>query len=684
MKTLVLLISLLTLSSTLADEGMWLMNDFPARKVEKKYSARIDQKWLDHARLSSVRLAQGCSGSFISPQGLIMTNHHCAHECIEHLSTSGKDYVAQGFHAKTLADEVKCPELEINQLTKITDVTDRLNQATAGLSGKPYSDALKGTTAKIEKECAGGSDSIRCDVVTLFNGGKYHLYEYKRYQDVRLVFAPEFAAAFFGGDPDNFNFPRYDIDLSLIRVYENGTPLKTDHYFKWSQEGAKSGEPTFVTGHPGRTGRLLTMAQLETKRDLVLIQTIAQLSELRGFLTEFAHRGKEQKRIVNDHLFGIENSLKAIKGKHQALLDKNFFEQKRKEEATLISKIKSHSQWNQEYSKSWTEIENAEKQFRNIYTELSWLENNHDFSSKLFGIARLLVRAAVELDKPNETRLKEYTESRIPELKQSLFSSAPIYEELEIALLGFHFTKLRENLKADHPLVKKIFAKKSPTQLAEYLVKESNLKEVPKREALFKGGIKAIRESQDPFIQFALEIDSDARAVRKKYEDDIESVIKKNAEKIAKARFLALGTDTYPDATFTLRISYGAVEGYLENGKKIHPFTQIGGAFDRHTGYEPFALPERWLENKSKLKLSTPFNFCTSNDIIGGNSGSPVINKKAEIVGLVFDGNIQSLGGDYGFDPAVNRTVAVHSAGILEILDQVYGAQRLVSEIRSK
>ncbi|MCM0605746.1 MAG: S46 family peptidase [Xanthomonadaceae bacterium] len=682
MKTLILTLLALNLTSSYADEGMWLMNDFPSSKVEKRYGTKIDQKWLDHARLSSVRLAQGCSGSFISPQGLIMTNHHCAHECIEQLSTSGKDFVAQGFQAKTLEDEVKCPELEINQLVKITDVTETMNRATQGLTGKPYSDALKATTAKTEKECATNSETFRCDVVTLFNGGKYNLYEYKRYQDVRLVFAPEFAAAFFGGDPDNFNFPRYDIDLSLIRVYENGAPLKSENYFKWSKSGAKPGEPTFVTGHPGRTARLLTMAQLETRRDLTLMSVIALYSELRGVLTEFSNRGAEQKRIANDHLFGIENSLKAIKGKFQALSDKTFFESKRRDENVLIQKIKSNPKWNKEYGSAWSEIEKAEKEYRNIFTALTWLENNHDFDTKLFGIAKNLVRAAAEFEKPNEQRLKEYTESKIPELKQSLLSTAPIYDELEIAMLTFYFTKFRENLKADHPLVKKIFAKKSPRDLAKSLVNDTELKKIDVREALFKGGLKAIRESKDPFIQFALSMDADSRAIRKKYEDEIESVTKKNAEKIAKARFLALGTDTYPDATFTLRISYGSVEGYKENGKKINPVTTLAGAFERHTGYEPFALPASWLENKSKLNLSTPFNFATSNDIIGGNSGSPVVNSAGEIVGLVFDGNIQSLGGDYGFDPTVNRAVAVHSEGMLEALDKIYGAKRIVNEIK--
>ena len=684
MKTLLLIALSLRSLTSFADEGMWLLNDFPSERVNKAYGFKADQKWLDHARLSSVRLAQGCSGSFVSPSGLVMTNHHCAHECIEQISTSGRDHVAKGFHASTLADEVKCPELEVNQLTKITDVTDKMNRATSGKSGKAYSDAFKSTTAKLEKDCSGGNESLRCDVVTLFNGGKYHLYQYKRYQDVRLVFAPEFSVAFFGGDPDNFNFPRYDLDLSFVRVYEDNKPLKTEHYFKWSKAGAKENELTFVTGHPGRTSRLQTVAELDTKRNLSLVSSIAYLSELRGLLTEYQKHGAEHKRTSNDKLFYIENSLKAIKGRYQALANPAFFRQKREEQEYLRKQVASNPAMAKEYGNAWNEVEKAQKQFRNIYASYIWLEQNHDFESKLFQIARTLVRAPSELAKPNESRLKEYTDSRMPEVKQSLFSTAPIYDELEIAMLEFHLTKLRENLTADHPVVKKIFEKLSPKELARYLVKDTELKSVSYREKLFNGGVKAIKESTDPMIQFVQAFDADARAIRKTYDDEIESVMKKNSELIAKAKFAAFGTGTYPDATFTLRISYGAVKGYEENGKKISPFTQMDGAFMRHTGYDPFKLPETWIENKSKLDLTTPMNFCTTNDIIGGNSGSPVINSNAEIVGLVFDGNIQSLGGDYGFDAAVNRTVAVHSSGILHALDKIYGAHRLVHEIHQK
>lgn len=671
-------------TSVFADEGMWLLNDFPAAKVKQKYGFSADQKWLDHVRLSSARLARGCSGSFVSKDGLVMTNHHCAHDCIEQLSRSGKDFVADGFYAKTHADEVKCPEMEINQLTAINDVSSDISKNTQGLDGAKFNDALKAATARLEKECSKGSEDVRCEVVSLFHGGKYHLYRYKRFQDVRLVFAPEFAIAFFGGDPDNFNFPRYDLDLSFVRVYDKGQPLKADHHFQWSKTAAKEGDLTFVTGHPGRTSRLLTIAQLETQRDLQLIRNITGLSELRGFLTEFQNRGAEQKRISNDKLFGIENSLKAMKGKLGALLNPDFFNQKKTEEAALIRKIQGNASWKKEYGSAWSEIEKAEVQFRDLYTALSQLEYNRDFHSKLYNIAKTLVRATAEFEKPNEKRLKEFTESKIPEMKQLLFSEAPIYDDLEIALLGFGFTKARENLTADHPIIRKMFAAKSPTALAEHLIKNTRLKDIAYRKRLLEGGVKAVQASEDPLIRFALLIDPETRKVRKKYEDEIESVIKKNSEKIAKASFLARGSDTYPDATFTLRISYGKIEGYQQNGQKVNPVTKIAGAFERHTGYDPFALPRSWINAKSKLKLETPMNFCSTNDIIGGNSGSPVINSRAEVVGLIFDGNIQSLGGDYGFDPSVNRAVAVHSSVILESLNKIYNAERIVTELTGR
>ncbi len=679
------LICFLTLSfiaqGAFADEGMWTLNNFPKKLVEQKYHFSASDAWLHHVRLSSARLAGGCSGSFVSSSGLVMTNHHCAASCIEQLSNSKKDFVESGFYAKKIEDEVKCPEIEVNKLVSISDVTAKIQSATKDLNQKDFNEKLKSEISKIEKECSAGSEQTRCDVVSLYHGGIYNLYKYERYQDVRLVFAPEFAAAFFGGDPDNFMFPRYDLDISFLRVYDKQKPLKTDDFFKWSQSGAKESELTFVTGHPGNTSRLLTVSDLELIRDLKLPKNLILMSELRGILTEFQRRGAEQRRIAKGRLFGIENYLKASKGRFLTLTDKKFFATKVAQEQSLIKKINSNPKLKKEYGSAFQENIEANKKLKDITYELDFIENN-TYGSKLYQIARALVRAGDEIPKSNEKRFHEFTDSALPQLKQGLFSTAPIYDDLEISMLTFWLTKLREDLTADNAFVKKVLGQKSPEELATELVKNSKLRDVNLRKKLFDGGKAQVDLSQDPMIAFAKLIDPDARRVRKIYEDDIESVLKKNAERIAKAQFAIYGSQTYPDATFTLRISYGQVKGYQENGHAVVPHTDFTGAFARNSGKEPFALPESWLKAKEKMNLSTHLDFCSTNDIIGGNSGSPVINQNAEIVGIIFDGNIQSLGGDYGYDESVNRAVAVDSAGIVESLDKIYGATRITSELK--
>jgi hypothetical protein len=666
-----------------ADEGMWLLNQFPAAAVQAKYGFTPTQAWLDKVRLSSARLAGGCSASFVSAQGLVMTNHHCAHSCIEQLSTADKDFVKNGFFAARGEDELRCPEMEVNQLTGIRDVTDELNTATRGLEGKAFNDALKAGMTRLEKACATAED-VRCDVVSLFQGGRYHLYTYRRFQDVRLVFAPEFAMAFFGGDPDNFMFPRYDLDLTFVRVYRDGKPVRMEHYFPWAPAGVREGELTFVSGHPGRTSRNLTVAELENLRDFGIPERLFRLSELRGMLTEFQGRGPEQARTSNSMLFSVENGLKALKGRREALVDGEFFATKVTAEQALRAKVAADPALQAQYGKAWDEVARAVVAGRNLRKPFGMLEGAQGFMGDSFSIARTLVRAAAELPLSNEKRLREFTDAQLPQLKQQLFSTAPIHDEFEVALLTFSLTKLREVLGPDAPVVQQVLGKDSPAAVAARLVAGSTLKDVAARKVLFEGGQAAIAASRDPLVQLALAVDPEARAVRRRYEDEVESVLKKNAELVARARFAVQGTSSYPDATFTLRLSYGAVEGYEENGARVAPLTTLGGAFKRHTGSDPFALPPRWLAARERLALDTPFNMATSNDIIGGNSGSPVINRDAQVVGLIFDGNIQSLGGDYGFDPAANRAVAVHSAAILEALDKVYGATRLLEELRGQ
>jgi hypothetical protein len=667
-----------------ADEGMWTFNNFPKDKVKQKYGVSIDDKWLDHVRLSSARLARGCSGSFVSADGLVMTNHHCAAGCIEELSSAKRDLVKSGYYAKQPKDELRCPAVEINQLTDISDVTARMRKATAGLADQKYNEAEKAEQSRIEKECATspqGGDNIRCDVVSLYRGGVYNLYKYQRYQDVRLVFAPEMSIAFFGGDPDNFNFPRYDLDVTFLRVYREGKPAKLDHHLAWSPTGASDGEATFVSGHPGGTSRQLTVAQLEYLRDVSLPDRLLRLAEFRGFLTEYQHRGPEQQRTSKGQLFGVENGYKALRGRLEALLDKPFFATLVAQEESLKKAVGGNAELRTSTGQAWSRIAQAQQTLRNIRQPYGLIEQGGGFYSDLFEHAHTLVRAAAERPKPIETRFREFRDSALPAVTQQLFSGAPIYDEFEIATLTFSLTKLREDLGADDPFVRKVLGKDSPADLAARVVRGTKLKSVAARKALWEGGQKAIDASTDPMIKLARLIDPDARAVRKRFEDEVEAPVKKNAELLAKARFAMQGTSTYPDATFTLRLSYGMVKGWNEKGKPVPPITSMGGAYERATGRAPFDLPPTWLAAKAKVAGKTPFNYTTTNDIIGGNSGSPVVNKAGEVVGLVFDGNIHSLGGDYGFDETSNRTVAVHTAAIIEALSKVYGAGRLVKEL---
>ncbi len=680
MKWLVFVLPLVALH---ADEGMWTFNNFPAAKVQAKYGFTPNREWLDHVRLSSVRLAEGCSASLVSPNGLVLTNDHCVATCIQELSTASKDYSANGFQSKTPGEELKCPSQEANILEEITDVTARIAAATKGLPDKDANTARKGEIAKLEKDCTTGNQ-LRCEVVSLYGGGTYDLYKYRRYQDVRLVFAPEFKAAFFGGDPDNFMFPRYDLDMSFLRIYEDGQPLKTKHWFPFSSGGSREGELTFVSGHPGGTNRQHTIAMLEAERDFQKPNILLYLAEYRGLLTMFQTRGEEQSRITKEDLLFVENSLKAFKGEEESLLEPAFFEQKRKEEKDFQSRIQADPKLRAEYGNVWDEVAKAAGQLRSQYFSYLYFEGSFGFRSNLYRHARRLIRGSEEFSKPNADRLKEYTDARKPEINQITLSPAPIHKELEIETLTFSLTKLREVFSVDDPRIRQIFGKRSPREVATEAVNGTHLDDVAVRKALLEGGKTALAAASDPMIDLAKLVDPISRAVRKKYEDEVESVLTRSTEQLAKARFAAYGSSLYPDATFTLRLSYGQVKGWMENGTPVPPFTIFGGAFERATGRDPYALPQSWLDAKSKLNLTAPLDFVTTNDIIGGNSGSPVINKNGELVGLIFDGNIHSLGGNYGFDDSMNRAVAVHSVGMLEALKNIYGATRVLEELTRK
>ena len=686
MKTIAIIsaTALAVCASAYAGEGMWTPDNLPAKELQSKYKFTPTKQWIEHTQKAALRLAGGCSGSFVSSTGLVLTNHHCVNSCVMQLSTAEKDFIAAGFYAKEQNDEIKCPEIELNRLDTITDVTQRVKQAVDGKSGEDYSKAEKSVKAAIEKECAGNdAEGTRCDVVNLYHGGVYDVYKYHRYQDVRLVFAPEFAMAFFGGDPDNFNFPRYDLDMGVLRAYENGKPAKVADFFPFSKNGADDGEMTIVVGNPGGTDRQLTIAELETARDLDTPHALMRLAEMRGVIERYREEGKENARVAESDIFGIENSFKAFKGRQEALLDPEVFNFKRKQEAELRDYVNADAARKAKYGAAWDNIARAEAIYRNLELPYQYEEGRGSFFTKYFTIARALVRGAEERKKPNGERLREFTDSRLPSLTQQLFSTAPIYPEYEKVKLGLSLTKMREWLGTDNAFVRKVLGNESPQQLADRLISGTKLADVAARKALWEGGADAIAKSDDPFIVLARTIDPDARAIRKRLENEVESVIDKNSELIAAARFEKYGTSVYPDATFTQRFSFGEVKGWDEKGVFVKPFTDIAGTFAHATGAEPFALPKSWLDAKSALNMQQRMNFVTTNDIIGGNSGSPMINRNGEIVGLVFDGNIESLGGDFWFDERVNRTVSVHSGAIIEALHKVYKADRLAKEIEA-
>lgn len=677
----VLSLSLLLAQVALADEGMWTFDNFPSKQVGTKYGFTPSQAWLDHVRLSSLRIAGGCSASFISPQGLVMTNHHCVVECVEQLSTAQENLEENGYSAKTPAEEKKCPDFELDQLVEIRDVTKDVLQVLAGKTGDAANKALNAKRAELEQSC--GSDAgVRCDLVSLYHGGIYDLYRYKRYNDVRLVFAPEFSVAQFGGDPDNFNFPRFDFDIGLLRAYEGDKPVASRDYLHWSPNGTKDGDLVFVSGNPGGTFRQLTNAQLAFERDVLYPNRNPELAERRGQLEEFVARGPEQAREANDELFFLENGFKVYFGRQQALLDPQFYGTKVQEEQHLRAAAAADPKLSA-YLSVWDDISKIQQVRAQLFTRNALL-NGRYFRTGLVGDAVTLVRAAAERAKPNGERLPEFTDKALVNVHQQLTAAVPVYKDLEELNLAFLLTIIRRDLGADDAFVRKMLGNESPEQLARRLVSGTHLEDPKIREELYNGGQSAVDASSDAMIRFAAKVNDDLLAVRKDYEARVDAPTRAAAEKIAKIRFAIYGTSVDPDATFTLRLSYGSVKGFEDaEGKFVQPYTNIGGLFERATGAPPYALPESWLKAKSSLNLSTPMNLSTTNDTTGGNSGSPMIDKNANIVGLLFDGNIFSLGGDYGYDAAKNRSIAVDSRGLLEGMRKVYHLDRIVEEIES-
>ncbi len=677
------LVLILCLSSpTYADEGMWLFNAFPKDKVQAKYGFAPDQAWLDHVRLSSARAPNG-SSSFVSPDGLIFTNHHIAQECIHDLSTGGKDYMKDGFYAPTRAEEAKCPGVEFLVLESMEDVTAKVNGAAKpGMSTADAGKAQREEMGALEKACSG--NGMRCDVVTLYSGAMYSLYKYKMYDDIRLVFAPEFAMAFFGGDPDNFEYPRYDLDISFFRAYENGEPAKIHDYLKWSTAGANQGDLVFVSGHPGRTARLLTLDQLEFLRDYQYPLQLNSYTRRIDSLEKFSAQSAENEREAQSDFFGLQNAFKAVTGYEAGLKDKELMAQKAADEKSLQQFISSDPQRKQEFGDPWTQIAKAVGVQEQIYKPLFYLDNLGGFRGDLAHYARDIVRAAAEKQLPSNQRIRGYQDSQLPTLEQRLFSSAPVYKSLEQAELAESLGEMQEVLGADNTDVKKALAGKSSEERAKELIEGTKLEDVAVRKQLYAGGQAAVDASTDPLIVLMRAVDSDARAVHTQDEDQVQSILRSSGGSIGKALFADKGLSVPPDATFTLRLSYGAVEGYKLDGKQVPWFTTMGGAYEhaaQHGSKPPYQLPESWLKYKSAINLKTPFDTVSTPDIIGGNSGSPVINKAGEVVGIIFDGNIESLAWNFEYSDKVARAVEVDSRAILESLKQIYHADALLKEI---
>jgi len=666
------------------DEGMWPFTNVPRADIKRKYGFEITDEWLRRVQLASVRFNNGGSGSFVSPNGLVLTNYHIIEEIVGELSSAAKDYAKEGFVARTQADELKAPSLELNVLESIEDVTSRINNAVnSGMKSVEANTARQAQISAIESESAQAT-GLRSDLVTLYQGGQYNLYRYKKYTDVRLVFVPEFQAAFFGGDPDNFNFPRYNLDMALVRVYENDHPVKVANYFKWSKTGAKAGELVFVTGHPGTTSRLNTVAHLQSLRDVSIPLVLRTLETRRDVLKKYMAQGEEQTRLAQNELNSIENSIKVYKGQIAGLQDKSLMAKKLKAEEALRASINTDARKKQEYGDAWDAIAKAHKDYASYARDRRFIDLAAAFNSVLFGYARTLVRMAEESEKSNAQRLTEFTDARRASLELGLYSTAPIHQDFEKLKLANSLEFMQSVYGPNHPLVQRVLEGKTPETRAAELIEGTKLKDPEYRKQLGGGGRKAIEDSQDPMIDLARSVDKEAREARKRYEDEVVSVERTSYGTIARALFETEGTKLYPDATFTLRLSYGAVKGYWENGKFVPPFTTLGGLHTRAAKFKykfPYVVPPLWTEQKPMVNLKTPFNFVSTNDIVGGNSGSPTINKRGELVGLIFDGNIQSLVGNFDYDESVNRSISVDVRGMWEVLRKIFDANEIVEEL---
>ncbi len=675
----IFIFSTLLLSSP--DEGMWTFDNPPTKLLKEKYNFTPTTEWLDHVRLSSVRFMDGGSGSFVSPNGLVMTNHHVAMGQLQKISTAEKNYVATGFLAKNYAEEIQCPDLEVNVLYSMEDVTDQVRSCIK--EKMTDAEALKARQAKIAEIEKKSLDATgrRSEVVDLYHGGEYWLYRYKKYTDVRLVMAPERQAAYFGGDYDNFTFPRYDLDMAFFRVYENDKPVTPEHYFKWNSSGAEENELVFISGNPGSTDRLYTYAELEVQRDFRYPLILNYLNKYLEALRFYSQKGEEQQRRALGMIFGLENSKKALSGEYQGLLDEKLMEEKEKAEQEFRGLIANNPAWKKAYADAWKIIDKVSAGNRAVYRKLFYQNFR---GSRLANFALNIVRYVAEVEKPDAERLPGYHDSELDELKFRLFSPAPIYKDMEQAVFTFTLQMSLDELGVNDEFIKTVLGGKTPTAVVAEVINDTKLDDPAFRKQLLEGGEKAVNACQDPLVHLARSIDPLLRKNEKWSRENVESVLTKAREKIAKARFEVYGKNAYPDATFTLRLAYGTVKGYPMNGTIAPVKTTLYGLYDRSLSFgknKDFALPPRFWDRQGQLDLSTPVNFISTCDIIGGNSGSPVVNKNGEVVGLIFDGNIESLSGRFIFDEEKNRAVAVHTAYITESLRKLYDAGFLADEI---
>jgi nicotinamide mononucleotide adenylyltransferase len=687
-------ISLATISSICADEGMWLFNNPPLKQLKEKYQFEPTPQWLEHLQKSSVRFNSGGSGSFVSADGLVITNHHVGADALQKASSSEHNYLRDGFYARMRAEEIKCADLELNVLMSIDDVTARVNSAVKpGMSPDQANTARGGVIAQIEKESK-EKTGLRPDVVTLYQGGLYHLYQYKRYDDVRIVFAPEQQIAFYGGDPDNFEYPRYDLDICIFRVYEKAQPAKIEHFLKWNGRGPADGELTLVSGSPGRTDRQLTTDELADRRDREVPAWLTMFNRREVMLNAWGQRSFENARRARDDLYGNQNNRKRCDGYIAALFDPEIWSAIEQREQRLRAAISREPKRTGTLA-AYDRIRKAQVELIKIAPRYDYLEQERPitvgyrgpraFYGNLFKYARLLTRSIDERAKPNGERIPAFRDSARESLELTLLSTEPVYEDYEVSGLTDSLTDFAEKFGGKDQMVQRVLAGKSPHARAVELVRGAKLKDVAARKDLYGKDATALQAAHDPMLDVARVVEGPAREARKAHENQEE--IKKQAyAEIAKARFAIEGTNNYPDATFTLRLSYGRVRGYEEEGKPIPAFTNFAGLYQRSAEHEnkpPFDLPQRWIDRKAALNPDTHFNFVSDADIIGGNSGSPVVNKANEFIGIIFDGNIQSLVLDCIFSDKQARAVSVDSAAITEALRKVYDANPLADELEA-